>query len=126
MTVEDDGRQQRERRTHEDERGNRDADDDDVAEQSPERPDLPVFEYLVLSGEHPRRIQEALAGGAPTPGVDAGDEKVVEVDADADDRGVREDEPERKRGVDGEDEQRAERQRDDEMVFRVDDESPVV
>ncbi|WP_198665620.1 hypothetical protein [Haloprofundus halophilus] len=51
---------------------------------------------------------------------------MVEVDADADDRGVREDEPERKRGVDGEDEQRAERQRDDEMVFRVDDESPVV
>ncbi|WP_224269100.1 hypothetical protein [Haloprofundus salinisoli] len=97
-----------------------------MAEQSPKRPDVALFEDVVLSGEDARRVPETLTGGAPTPGVDAGDQKVVEVDADADDRRVREDEPERKRGVDGEDEQRAERQRDDEMVFGVDNESPAV
>ncbi|WP_224449814.1 hypothetical protein [Haloprofundus salilacus] len=97
-----------------------------MAEQSSQRPDLAVVEDVVLSGENARRSSEAVAGGAPTPGVDAGDEKMVEVDADADNRRVREDEPQRKRRVGDKDEQCAERQRDDEMVFGVDDESPVV
>ncbi|SEP21803.1 hypothetical protein SAMN04487948_12247 [Halogranum amylolyticum] len=123
--VEDDRGEDREEDVDDEQSGDDDTADDDVAQESAERPDVALFEDGVLLGEDDPWVTETAPDRRPLAGVQAGDEEVIEVDTDADDGGVADEEPP---GVAGSDVREgdggADDNRDEEVLVRVDERSP--
>jgi hypothetical protein len=124
MDVEDDGDEDGEKAVDEREDADREPADDDVAQESAEDAHVTRLEDGTLVEKDDAGVAETAADGRPRPCVESGDEEVVEVDADADDGRETDEQPPRIRDVDSEEDGTGDRERAEEMVFRVDRRSP--
>lgn len=122
--VEDDGGEHREEDVEHEEDTHGEPTEDDVAQESTQRTDVTRVEYLVLVGEDDTWVAETPPHGGPLTGVQSGDEKVVEVDTDAEDDGVDDEKPPRVHRDSRECDSSADDNRDEEVLMRVDSRSP--
>lgn len=125
MCVQYDGGEDGEEHVESDEKRNCDTAEDRVAQQTTQRPDITLVEDGVLVGENDTRVTQTPTGGRPLACVQAGDEEVVEVDADTEDGSVPNEEPPGIRRGDDDCDDRTNDDRDEKVLFRVDDRSPV-
>ncbi|WP_139173368.1 hypothetical protein [Halogranum gelatinilyticum] len=95
-----------------------------MAQEPPEDAHVARVEDGTLVEEDDARVTKAATDGRPRAGVEPGDEEVIEVDADADGGREPDEQPPRIRDVDSEEDGTGDRERAEEMVFRVNRRSP--